>query len=188
MIQRFHEHGTRDASPLETPRLHLVPWTPSLLVTLIEHPDRFEALAGFPAAAGLREFFVSGDVSPEWLDRLRTAAGADPWRHGFFVVEREQRAIIGTAGLKGPPDADGMVEIAYGTVPSCEGRGYATEAAMALVRFARESGDVTLIRAHTLPEANASTRVLTKCGFRHTDDVIDPEDGPVWRWELLANP
>ncbi len=168
--------------------MHLVPWSPALLVTLIEQPERFDALAGFPAAAGLREFFVSGDVSPEWLARLGTAADADPWRHGFFVVEREHRAIIGTAGFKGPPDADGMVEIAYGIVPSFEGRGYATEAAMALVRFARETADVTLIRAHTLPAANASTRVLTKCGFRHTDDVIDLEDGPVWRWERLANP
>lgn len=55
---------------------------------------------------------------------------------------------------------------------------------MALVRFALETKDVKLVRAHTLPEANASTRVLTKCGFRHTEDVVDPEDGPVWRWEL----
>lgn len=164
--------------------MHLVPSSPALLIALIEQPERFDALARFPAAAGLREFFVSGEVSPEWLARLRTAAGADPWRHGFFVVDHEQRAIIGTAGFKGPPDPTGMVEIAYGIVPSFEGRGYATEAAMALVRFARESGGVTLIRAHTLPEANASTRVLTKCGFRHTDEVIDPEDGPVWRWEL----
>lgn len=168
-------------------RLHLVPWSPPLLLTLIEHPERFEALAGWPAVAGLREFFVSGDVSPEWLASLRAAAGADPWRHGFFVVEREQRTVIGTALFKGPPSTDGMVEIAYAIVPSFEGRGYATEAAMALVRFALETGEVTLVRAHTLPEANASTRVLTKCGFRHTDDVIDPDDGPVWRWELRTS-
>ena len=32
-------------------------------------------------------------------------------------------------------------------------------------------------------EANASTRVLTKCGFRHVGEVMDPEDGLVWRWE-----
>ena len=164
--------------------MHLVPWSPALIVTLIEQPKRFEALAGFPAAAGLRDFFVSGDLSPEWLASLRTAPGADPWRHGFFVVERQSRAVIGTAGFKGPPDAEGLVEIAYGIVPSFEGRGYATEAAMALVRFALETGNVTLVRAHTLPVANASTRVLAKCGFRHTDDVVDPDDGPVWRWEL----
>ena len=176
--------GVPEQAALETRRLHLVPWSAALLVTLIEQPERFEALAGHPAAVGLREFFVSGDVSPEWLARLKAHAGADPWLHGFFVVERGQRAMIGTAGFKGPPDDNGMVEIAYGIVPSFEGRGYATEAAMALVRFALEAAQVTLIRAHTLPESNASTRVLTKCGFRHTDDVIDPDDGPVWRWEL----
>jgi RimJ/RimL family protein N-acetyltransferase len=35
----------------------------------------------------------------------------------------------------------------------------------------------------TFSEANASARVLTKCGFRPIGEVIDPEDGPVWRWE-----
>jgi RimJ/RimL family protein N-acetyltransferase len=44
---------------------------------------------------------------------------------------------------------------------------------------------VRLVRAHTLPESNASTRVLTNCGFRKTAEVVDPDDGPVWRWELV---
>jgi RimJ/RimL family protein N-acetyltransferase len=39
------------------------------------------------------------------------------------------------------------------------------------------------IRAHTMPEQNASTRVLEKCGFRWLGEVVDPEDGAVWRWE-----
>jgi [ribosomal protein S5]-alanine N-acetyltransferase len=168
---------------LETSRLILLPCSPEQLIALIEQPDRVEGLIGFPAADGLREFFVSGDVSPKWLAALRVASGPDPWRHGFFVVERERRLIIGSAGFKGPPDSGGMVEIAYGIVPTFEGRGYATEAAGALVGFAFGTGDVRSIRAHTLPVANASTHVLLKCGFRHTDNVVDPEDGPVWRWE-----
>ena len=91
--------------------------------------------------------------------------------------------MIGTAGFKGPPDRTGVVEIAYGIVPSFEGQGYATEAAAALVGFAFASDDVRLVCAHTLPASNASTRVLLKCGFRHTGTVFDPDDGPVWRWE-----
>lgn len=168
---------------LETSRLVLLPSAPEQLLALIEQPQRFEELTGFPAADGLRDFFVSGDVSPKWLAALRSAAGPDPWRHGFFVIDREQRSVIGSAGFKGPPDSSGSVEIAYGIVPSSEGRGYATEAAMALVDFALGTDDVRLVRAHTLPAVNASTRVLQKCGFRHTDSVVDPEDGPVWRWE-----
>lgn len=168
---------------LEGSRLTLLPCSPEQILSLIEQPERFEGATGFPAADGLREFFVSGDVSPGWLASLRAASGPDPWRFGFFVIERERRSVIGSAGFKGPPDSAGIVEIAYGIVPSHEGRGYATEAAEALVDFALGTGDVRLVRAHTLPIENASTHVLLKCGFRHAGEVIDPEDGPVWRWE-----
>jgi [ribosomal protein S5]-alanine N-acetyltransferase len=53
----------------------------------------------------------------------------------------------------------------------------------ALVEFAAADQGVRIVRAHTLPERNASTRVLEKCGFEFTGEVVDPEDGPVWRWE-----
>jgi RimJ/RimL family protein N-acetyltransferase len=76
-----------------------------------------------------------------------------------------------------------MVEIAYGIVSDHQGKGYATEAAHALVDFAFRSGLVRLVLAHTLPESNASARVLIKCGFSHIGEVIDPEDGLIWRWE-----
>jgi [ribosomal protein S5]-alanine N-acetyltransferase len=126
---------------------------------------------------------VSGEISPEWLDRLRETTVTDPWVHGFVVVHRESGLAIGTAGFKGPPDDAAAVEIAYGIVAEYEGHGYATEAAEALVTFAAESGRVRLIRAHTLPTPNASTRVLAKCEFQYIGEVIDPEDGLVWRWE-----
>lgn len=168
---------------IETPRLTLLPSTPEQLLVLVERPADFEPQVGFPAARGLREFYVSGEVSLQWLRDLRAASGQDPWRWGFFVVERERRSVIGSAGFKGPPDDAGVVEIAYGIVPDSQGRGYATEAAQALVHFAVETGGARLILAHTLPVPNASTRVLLKCGFQRTADVIDPEDGPVWRWE-----
>lgn len=168
---------------LQTKRLDLIPCAPAHLLTLIETQDRFAEVAGFSAADGLRGMFVSADVSPAWLAALRTGGEADPWRHGFFLVQRESRAAIGTASFKGPPDESGTVEIAYGVVPSCEGQGYATEAAAALVAFACDHPHVKLVRAHTLPTNNASTRVLTKCGFRHVGEVVDPDDGLVWRWE-----
>lgn len=175
-------------SAIDTAHLRLIPFTPQQLLALIEQPERFADLVGFPAAAGLREFFVSGDVSPAWLASLRTLRHPDPWSLGFAVLHRESGSIIGSAGFKGAPDADGMVEVAYGIVPDFEGRGYATEVTHALVAYAFTSGLVKRFRAHTLPVPNASTRVLTKCGFRHTDDVIDPDDGPVWRWERDASP
>ena len=63
------------------------------------------------------------------------------------------------------------------------GKGYATEAAEALVSYALADPRVRVVRAHTFEKANASTRVLTKCGFGYIGEVIEPEDGLVWRWE-----
>ena len=173
---------------LDTPRLTLLAYTPEQLLALIEQPERFEEIVALTPADGLRGFYVSGDVSPQWLEALRGAVGRgpNPWRHGFFIIEKASGDIVGGAGFKGAPDAAGMVEIAYGVVPSRAGRGYATEAARALIHFAASEPRVRTIRAHTRPETNASTRVLAKCGFVHIGSVVDPEDGLVWRWERRA--
>ena len=123
------------------------------------------------------------ELSPDWLAKLRDATEADPWMHGFTVTLLETGAAIGSAGFKGPPDADGMVEIAYGIDTEYRGKGYATEAAQAITAYAFSSGLVRTVRAHAKSESDASTRVLSKCGFRYIGDVIDPEDGLVSRWE-----
>ncbi len=53
-----------------------------------------------------------------------------------------------------------------------------------LIARAVASGGVSTLRAHTLPEHNASTKVLEKCGFKLVGEVMHPEDGLIWRWEL----
>ncbi len=102
-----------------------------------------------------------------------------PWV-GYLAEEAGQ--VVGTCAFKAPLQG-GRVEIAYFTFPEFEGRGYATTMAAALVALARDSGEVAAVRAHTLPERNASARVLTKLGFTLLGEVEEPEDGTVWRWE-----
>lgn len=173
---------------LETKSLHLVPHEPEHLRALIQGPEFYARSAGLEPAEGLRDFIVSKDVSPQWLTALERGTTADPWTYGFAVVHRESGTVIGNAGFTGPPDACGMVEIAYGIVPVHQGRGYATETANALVTWAEGNGRVGVVRAHTLPEPNASTRVLEKCGFSQTAELVDPVDGLIWRWEKHLAP
>jgi RimJ/RimL family protein N-acetyltransferase len=167
----------------ESPVIRLVPFTAEQLVAIVEEPDSFDTALGFDAADGLRSFFVSGEASATWLQSLRGRSGTDPWTLGFAVRHEGEGKVIGTAGFKGPPSPEGVVEIAYAIVPAFEGRGCATEAARALIDFASRH-QVSTVIAHTLPALNASCRVLSKCGFERTGEVIDPDDGPVWRWEL----
>jgi [ribosomal protein S5]-alanine N-acetyltransferase len=169
---------------LRTKRLRLVPHEPAHLRALIEGPEFYERTSGMKPARGLRDFIVSPDVSVEWRAALEKATGADPWTYGFALLHVESGEVIGNASFTGPPDADGTVEIAYGIVPDYQGRGYATEAAQALVAYARADSRVRTILAHTLPARNASTRVLEKCGFQHTAELDHPTDGLIWLWEM----
>jgi [ribosomal protein S5]-alanine N-acetyltransferase len=123
-------------------------------------------------------------LSAVWLARFHASVGMDPWLHGFRVVLKDSGAAVGACMFKGPPK-EGVVEIAYGIDPDQQGKGYATEAAQALVAYALNSGEVSLVLAHTLPESAASQRVLAKSGFRHVGEVMDPDDGLVWRFEKV---
>lgn len=122
-------------------------------------------------------------MSPEWLAKLESSTSADPWVHGYSIILRSTGEIIGKCGFKGPPTPEGWVEIAYGVDPAHRCRGYATETAGALALHAFQMDGVREVRAHTRPEPNASTRALTKSGFRFVGEVIEPEDCLVWRWE-----
>lgn len=103
----------------------------------------------------------------------------------FLAMDPVSRLVVGTCSYKGPPGADGAVEIAYFTFPMYEGRGYATAMAAVLTARAGTPPPARTVRAHTLPERNASARILEKLGFMHLGQVVDPEDGPVWRWERV---
>jgi RimJ/RimL family protein N-acetyltransferase len=121
-------------------------------------------------------------ISADWQAKFAASAFRDPWVHGFNLV-LDDGTSVGLGSYKGPP-ADGVVEIAYAIVPEHQGRGYATAAARAMVEEAFKSSEVRLVRAHTLPDGAASQRVLAKSGFRHVGQVVDPEDGLVWRFEI----
>lgn len=116
--------------------------------------------------------------------KLYETLGFEPPWIGYVALAGQ--TVVGTCAFKGPPDpaADGRVEIAYFTFPGGEGRGHATAMANALVAVARDSDTETLIAARTLPELNASTRVLEKLGFYFVEELEDPEDGRVWEWRL----
>jgi RimJ/RimL family protein N-acetyltransferase len=122
------------------------------------------------------------EVSPEWLARMRNGPPT-AWTHGFEMVNDATGAVVGSCGYKGPPDPDGTVEIAYEVREEFRGRGYAKEAVAALVDFALDSG-ARAVRAHTKSSSNASERVLLAFGFESVGEVVDPEDGPVWRWDF----
>jgi ribosomal-protein-alanine N-acetyltransferase len=87
------------------------------------------------------------------------------------VYVKDSGELIGYCGLiprdSGPPDEP---ELAYELLRAVHGRGYATEAAQAVVSWADEAGYERLW-AGVWDWNVASRRVLQKIGFRETADV-----------------
>jgi ribosomal-protein-alanine N-acetyltransferase len=156
-------------------------------------PIRLEwALALADGDAAFEERFgiaveVNWSGFPEALPILLEAAKAGSttqWRpHLFFDSDG---ALVGNGGWKGPPQG-GVAELGYAVAPSRQCRGIATAAVREFVEHARRAG-LRAVCAHTLAEKNASTKVLERCGFVRTAELVDPDEGPVWRWELQIRP
>lgn len=135
---------------------------------------------GFPDVTGIElpDFVRAGcEQNARWY---AVVGHRPPW-HGY--VAAADGVVVGGGGFKEPPK-DGRVEIAYFTAPGCEGRGFATQTARALIAIARRTDPAIIIAAQTLPEENASTAILRKLGFRLDGPIVHPEDGRIWEWRL----
>jgi [ribosomal protein S5]-alanine N-acetyltransferase len=163
-----------------TAELTLVSASIELLDAAIEDGPRLGRLLAATVAEGWAGF-------PEALPVLRDSCARNPRGHAwgtFFFVLDEPRTHVGLGGYKGGPSNEGIVEIGYAIAPAFRGRGLATAAVRQMV--ARGFGDpqVRSIDAHTLAQANASTRVLEKSGFEMLGALDDPDDGQIWHWRL----
>ena len=112
--------------------------------------------------------------APDLLGILprQSAASADQECFGIWVmIERSSETVIGDAGFHGPPDDAGTVEVGYSVTPSRRRRGYATEAARALVDWARSQPNVHVIVAGCDPHNVPSICTLERLGFVRTGEA-----------------
>ena len=107
-----------------------------------------------------------------------------PWIGYFATLDNDE--IIGIAGFKGKPK-EGKVEIGYGTFKNYQQQGVGTQLCRQLIFLSLQNDSKITITARTLPENNASTRILEKNGFEFAGFVWDENDGDVWEWKYKNN-
>jgi ribosomal-protein-alanine N-acetyltransferase len=153
-------------SPLETPRLSLLPVTVAVVeAVLTGRREDVEALlcaklpAAWPGRALVERAFWAS------LDHIRASPEVRLWGDRVMVTREPPIKIVGSVVFHGAPDAEGTVEVAYGVEEESQGRGYATEAVGAMVAWALAQPAVHVVRATTPPWHVPSKRVLEKCGF-----------------------
>lgn len=152
---------------LQTERLSLHPMSDAELQTLME--------AVRPRDAEL------ADAYNDMLRGSREHPQARLWYTAWGAYRKNTGELVGDLCFKG---LSAQPEIGYGMIEAFWGRGYATESAGAMCRWALAQPGVTAVEAETAPDNAASIRVLAKLGFQPTGTL--GEEGP--RFLLKKSP
>ncbi len=149
---------------LETPHLLLRAWTPGdaeALFTILQEPSVLRYLPSTtPPPIERVEKYISRQLN-NWQER-----GYGHWA----VVSQEDGQVLGWNGLEYLREVD-ETEVAYLLKTSAWGRGFATEAARAAVRFGLEQKSLPAIIGLVHPDNIASARVLEKSGLKFADTI-----------------
>ena len=151
--------------------------TPRLLGRRLEPQDLEPMLAVYGDLEAMRFVGDGTALSREECERWLAVTAENYAKRGygmFALVERQTGQVVGFGGLihfagRGEP------EIKYALLRSAWGRGLATEAARALLGFARTLGLQQVI-ATVDPDHHASQRVLAKAGMQR-GALLQDEDG-----------
>ena len=180
-LQRHLPH--RDPPPIRAERLDLVTITPEAMVAM--------RVADFGAASHALGYPIPWDwrsMSWEWFHH-RLGEYADdpsslPWSARALVRRRPRPVIVGDAGFHGAPDLRGVAEIGYEVNPDHRRKGYAREAAEALIIWAAREHGVQRFRASVGPWNKPSLGLVRGLGFKRVGVQIDEVDGKELVFEL----
>lgn len=138
-----------------TDRLRLRPLT-------AEAAGRIVAGTPGPGERWHAQYPVPGELRP--LAAL-AASEPDPVFTMYVILAGPEAIAVGGIGFRGRPGDDGVVTVGYGLVEAVRGRGYATEALVALTAHALAHG-ARRVAADTELQNAPSQRVLVRAGFR----------------------
>lgn len=96
------------------------------------------------------------------------------YNHGrWAVLVKPDLQFIGWCGLKARPERD-EIDLGYRFIKDAWGKGYATEAAFACLKYGFEQLGLKRIVGRAMPQNVASLRVLEKCGMQYIgEDIVD---------------
>lgn len=97
----------------------------------------------------------------DWLTSLQKP-GQD---YHFGFVRKEDDLLMGSGSIGPDKNRDGFWSFGYNFRQDCWGKGYATEAAKAMIRFAYEYFGITRFSSSHVEQNKASGHVMEKCGL-----------------------
>ena len=167
---------------IETERLILIPLTYEQLIKYIKCDNSLEK------ELNLHE--TSRTISPELKDALEQTIlpnVADKTKNYLYstlwtAILKTENKMVGDLCIIGEPNADGEIEIGYGTYKEFQNKGLMTEIVRGIIEWVKSQPKVNSIIASTDKTNIASYRVLKKNGF-----VKIGETETLLNWKLQMN-
>ena len=100
------------------------------------------------------------------------------------VVRRDDREFVGRVNFHNPPDEFGVAELGYTVFEPHRRQGYASEAATAMMAWARAEHGIHHFRLSISPTNLPSLALAAKLGFARVGSRIDEIDGEEHVFEL----
>jgi RimJ/RimL family protein N-acetyltransferase len=175
-----------DVPAIRSDRLDLVSLSPAVIEAVFDgRPEEAERQLGFRVPGGFPDDDLEGLLRLR-LGQMQSAPHSQQWLVRALVL-REEGTMVGHAGFHGQPGTTGLdpgkAEIGYTVFKPFRGRGYATEAAVALMDWAEEEGIHQFV--FSIGPWNApSLAIARKLGFTQTGEQWDEEDGLELVFEL----
>ncbi len=147
---------------IETARLRLEPFNDS----------HYKGLRAMDNDASVMRYISNGIVkTPEetWENIRRVQARWQKYGFSWWAIkDKASGAVAGAACLQYLANVEGApLEIGWRLLPEQNGKGYATEAAKAIIDFAAEQTGATYLVAVADPENAASQRVMQRLGMTY---------------------
>lgn len=103
----------------------------------------------------------------------------------FLVTQKKDNQSVGICGIV---KREGLTipDLGFALMPNFEGKGIATEASKAVVKYAKESLQLTQLAGITKPENIASIRVLEKVGMEFKQMIQLPQDANMFSLFTMA--
>ena len=162
-------------APIHSDRLDLIPMTPSFLRASLagrrREAEQELALSLPPDWPG-----ESADVLALRLQQLEVDPAEQPWLLRAMTL-RGTGVMVGHIGFHAAPGADSGGELGFLVFDTFRRRGYAREAALALMHWARESRGVRRFVLSIRPDNAASQALAAQLGFVRTGSQLDAVDG-----------
>lgn len=164
---------------IQTERLQIRPLNYNQLIKYAKNNHSLEDELGVLPT----ERIISPELQEALEQTLFPGVAANESNYLYFtlwtIILKTENRMVGDLCFMGLPDANGEIEIGYGTNEDFTGNGYMTEAVGGMIDWAKEQSEIKAITASTSKTNVASYTILLKNGFVKTG-----ESEELYHWKL----